>query len=378
MSRLIESRLREALDARAQQVTEQRLRPSQPTILSVIRGRWVAPLALVAAVTSVLAISSVVAVTQLAEPDLNEPAVSVTTDPSPPTSGTSATTTPPTSPAVTSPPPSGVAVALRPASYRGMTIQLPASWNLIDMPADPGYACVWSADPNVCVFTIVRLDSGEYAQLHAEDPMQVATDHPCPPDRPLITRIAASTLPVGDRTAEYRRYRTTCPSGTLEFDQWTIGTAPAVKFHRLRLDPASDLISDESIAAVVASARFDQPATDQPVTDFGFITGYTQTPEGTFFKFDRAIPVHRAGVGNWEAENNSPQTYQYGIADSTGIYALELCFNPVDPQNQSCDHSDVLSRIDEGDSRSDGGQPVDAIPVWLGLHAGKVVSIGSG
>jgi hypothetical protein len=379
MTRPTEDRIRAALDARATLVTERELSPSRPPDPRGYRG-WLLPVGLAAAVTTVLAVTSSVPVQRLAGPDPADPPVTATvTGPTERTEATNdgvrtavpTTTSVPTT-GTPAPPP---ASTTKPVSYQGLTIDIPVNWTLTAVEADPGFACV-SSSPESCEFTITRADGGGYHVLHADDPFQTASGHPCAElAGGPVTQVAADTLRAGDRTAQYRRYATSCDGGPqFEFEQWTFATVPAAKFHRTTINA----VTEPAVVAAVAGARFDRPATTHPVNDFGLITGYQRDAGGVVLEFDRATPVLLNSLPpEWDHVNANARTYRYRLAtDLNWIDEPRLCFNPVDPGIQPCDLETLLRRIDEGDRRSDGGPPVGTIPVWVSLsELGVVTSI---
>jgi hypothetical protein len=394
MTRPVEERLRAALRARAEQITEQitedrpdavRRPPPRPRRFA----GWVPPMAVAAAVAVALAVPGVFAVQRLtADPQPGTPASTTTPPSSPappsPSIATNAVPEPPTSSSV---PPSGSSertplsegtlLGRGPGSvtYNGMTMQLPTDWMMLEFTADPGWACVRATTTrDRCEFTVVTGDSGVYYAMHPDNPAQVAMQVDCQNDDGLqVRKLEASTVDIGRRSAEYRKFRMVCLGVETDFESWTLGTKPGVKFHREHIDAGTE----ELVRATIGTARFSIPQTsDVPLTDFGFITGYRQTSAGVFLTIDRATPVWRSRF-KFDAENVNPRTYEYPFADDgVGIFDREpgLCHTNAFNSN-ICDLPTLLRRLDEGDHRSDGGVPIRQIPVWIGTENGEIVRI---
>jgi hypothetical protein len=380
MSRQIENSVRAALAARAEQIDHDRLRPAEPPPPRE-RPKWALPLAVAAAVTLALAVPSAGAVQRLtADPEPVQPGVSSTVPEPSPTSASPTASSPP-APSVTSTQPSGSAAgATKVVSYQGMTMSIPFHWVLEEVPADPGFACLREDRTQTdstdlaanCELTITTANAAVMHSLHADEPRQVASQlHVCD-ENPAVRKLDATTVDIGGRAAQYRRYGLTCPGVSTEIEQWTFPTRPAAKFHRKTIRPETE----QAVRAAVASARFDQPETNQPVSEFGFIVGYERVAGGVRLTVDRAVPVWR-GPFDWGAENNSDATYRYDVAaEFFGVddRAPGLCGSP--PQPRVCGLDELLRRIDEGTARPDGGVPIREISVWLGMDGqGRVASI---
>jgi hypothetical protein len=372
MTRLVEERVRAALRARAEQITENETDVVRlPTRRRPHRlPNWVPPMVVAAAVMMALAIPGALAVQRLtADPQPGTPGSTT----APPSSPSAPSSPPPSStpPAPTSPaaPPSGT----KTVSYNGMTLQIPNAWTLREETADPGWACVWWNEPNICEFTIVTVNSGQHYLIHPDLPDGVASYERCDADPDVkLTRLEASTVDIGGRTAQYRRFRWVCLGVEREFESWTLGTRPGVKFHRERIAAGTE----DAVRAAVVSARFSEAETDVPLSDFGYITGYRRTPGEVFLTIDRATPVWRPDF-RFDAENVSPRSYEYPVAISVDIRdrAPGLCRTDAFNANV-CELDALLQRLDEGDNRADGGTPVRRIPVWLGIDGnGKIASI---
>lgn len=379
MTRPVEERLRAALRARADQITG-----DEPDLVRLPTRRpprlpnWVPPMAVAAAVTMAMAIPGAFAVQRL------------TADSQPGTPG-STTASPsssvPPSPSSSSVPPSSVPSATmspaapssgtKPVTYNGVTLQIPDAWKLRPEPADPGFACVWSNDPKLCELTVVKVNSGEFHLIHPDDPYQVAMHRECSE----VTKLEASTVDIGGRSAQYRKFRTVCLGRESDVESWTLGTKPGVKFYREHITAGTE----DAARAAVVSARFDVAETDVPLSEFGFITGYRRVDGGVLLTLDRATPIWQRlptpeswlRTDTFASQNENPRTYEYPAAVSVDIRdrAPGLCRTDAFNENV-CELDTLLQRLEEGDNRADGGVPVRQIPLWLGTDGnGKLVSI---
>ena len=402
MTRPVEERLRAAMRARAGEVTARRPQaawsplpapaPATREKRPVRLARWIPPLAIAAVAAMALAVPGIFAARHLAPDRLAAgPGFSGARLPPPPpapdpssdthTPARAAAGTEATAMTVPLPAAPGPAVApLDPAprrgpaiiAFSGMTLDVPAGWTFQEYVADPGWACVWLRSPDRCELAFTPPGGSGYHLVHPDDPRPVAAQLDCLDISAPVEKLAATVVEVGGRSADYRLWRMNCMGVASDFEQWTISRYPAVKFHREHPDPETE----DEVKTMLGGVRFAAAPTSDLVTDFGFILDYQRTPDGVQLTVDRATPVWR-GVGRWDFENTNPATYRYLLDPGTAGFhdrAPGLC-RTADFNAHVCEVDTFLLRLDEGGNRSDGGQPISTIPVWLNLDGGRLVSI---
>ena len=152
----------------------------------------------------------------------------------------------PASPGETVPaaaPAPGAAGLTKTVAFGSITFYVPQEWN-IDVDGDTAYVGVLAGGPEDVMLRVQRNFSGP---IDALKPSSCPRQGDAPERADSVVTADQGLRPVGDRKAEYRLWKVTCPTG-------------GVKEHRAWLLPTSKIAIYEQVydprnAAVVANAR---------------------------------------------------------------------------------------------------------------------------
>jgi hypothetical protein len=340
MSPELEDRLRAALQARAAQVTSDKLRPgSMPKARQQRTGRWLAPALLAAAA----GIAGLIAGSVLIHPRLSSgPLVPAVTPPAVTTPATISPTTPPPaskrpSPSTTPPPTEvvdgghGRSTANPPPAptlqtFDGVRLPVPAGWRLTtvrDGLARVGCLLPPSADQPAdkqgCALAVQLVQqSPNGAQIidpNAAGGLRDRVTDFCPGDGfKDVKGGERRAVTVDGRTGEYRTIVADCALNDYVIRQWVFADRPGVVLVRWR----GGGTYDAEVASVVAGAQL--PAgSGVPMTDFGRVVGSRQTATGLTLTFDR---VTHGSLWTGPELNDNPRTYDLPVGNVDDVVVL--------------------------------------------------------